>query len=87
MLNFRDASIGRSIVQIQDGLQSILQRALNSKIIGDGVFYTSLIVLTYFLLAPIWKIYYLPLGDLADHAAQMHVILNYDQYQDDYYVN
>jgi hypothetical protein len=87
VLKFRDASIGRSIVQIQDGLQSILQRALNSKIIGDGVFYTSLIVLTYFLLAPIWKIYYLPLGDLADHAAQMHVILNYDQYQDDYYVN
>lgn len=87
VLNFRDASIGRSIVQIQEGLQSTLQRALNSKKLGDGVFYASLMVLTYFLLAPIWKIYYLPLGDLADHAAQMHVILNYDQYQDNYLIN
>ena len=87
MLSFQDMSIERLRSRVWDRLQSPLQKAVNSRKIDHGVFYTSFLVLSILLIAPIWEIYYLPLGDLADHAAQMHVILNYDQYQNDYYIN
>ncbi len=87
MLDFRSWSVAGYAQGVKDWLLSALQQALDSKKVSNGIFYTSLLVLSCLLLAPIWKIYYLPLGDLADHAAQMHVILNYDEYRDDYYVN
>lgn len=40
-----------------------------------------------FMILPIWSLHYLPLGDLADHAGQIQIILNYENYQDDYRIN
>lgn len=87
MLGLQDMSIERTTSQVRDWLQSTLQRAVVSKRLDDSIFYGSFLILSALLVAPIWEIYYLPLGDLADHAAQMHVILNYEQYQNDYYIN
>lgn len=40
-----------------------------------------------FLVLPLWLLDFLPLGDLPDHAGQIQVILNYENYQDDYRIN
>lgn len=87
MLRLQDMSIERATSRIWTRLQSTLQTAVNSKHVNNSIFYASIVLLSFLLISPIWEIYYLPLGDLADHAAQMHVILNYDQYRDDYYIN
>lgn len=87
MLSLQEMSVERATSKVWNRLQSTLQTAVNSKRINDGIFYASFFALSVMLILPVWKIYYLPLGDLADHAAQMHVILNYDQYRDDYFIN
>ncbi|MEY4591022.1 MAG: hypothetical protein RL497_3098 [Pseudomonadota bacterium] len=44
-------------------------------------------LLSILLILPLWTITYLPLGDLPDHAGQLHAILNYSEYQRDYRIN
>jgi hypothetical protein len=72
---------------MREWLQSTLQKTAENQRVNDGIFYASFLVLSVLLVLPIWEIYYLPLGDLADHAAQLRVILNYEQYREDYYIN
>jgi hypothetical protein len=59
----------------------------SQKRLSDWVFYSTFLFLSVLLVAPLWQVYYLPLSDLPDHAAQLHVILNYSQYEADYRIN
>lgn len=50
-------------------------------------FWVSIFALSYLLIAPLWVITYLPLGDLPDHAAQIRVITEFENYSDNYRLN
>lgn len=87
MVNLQEMAPAQSAAKILDRLRSRLEPLLNTKRADDAVFYFSFLILSLLLISPIWEVYYLPLGDLPDHAAQMKVILNYSHYKDDYYIN
>lgn len=51
------------------------------------IYWALVLSFSVLLIAPLWTITYLPLGDLPDHAGQLHAILNYSEYQSDYRIN
>lgn len=61
--------------------------ALQSERSQTILFWLLMAALSILLVAPLWIITYLPLGDLPDHAGQIHAILNFSEYQNDYKIN
>lgn len=53
----------------------------------NGFYAITFLVFGIMLVAPIWTVKYLPLGDVAQHAAQIQAILNFDSYKDEYRIN
>lgn len=43
--------------------------------------------LSFLLVAPIWSLEYLPLGDLPDHAGQMRAMIDFDHYRVNHKIN
>lgn len=64
-----------------------LDALVRSSQMSTVAFCSSIVFLSILLVAPIWQVTYLPLADLADHAAQIRTIIDYDQYQADYQIN
>lgn len=71
---------------LQARLSAQLEQLLQGKV-GDYVYWSLFGFFSIFLILPLWTITYLPLGDLPDHAAQLHAILNFSEYSADYKIN
>ncbi|SMF15522.1 hypothetical protein SAMN02745866_01013 [Alteromonadaceae bacterium Bs31] len=67
-------------------IDGYLRVMANAKL-HDALYYTSFLLLGVLLIMPLWTVTYLPLGDLADHAAQLRTILDFEAYQQNYRIN
>jgi|GEM_PF-2823209 len=55
--------------------------------VQNRIYWALMVSFSLMLIAPLWVIHYLPLGDLPDHAGQLYAILNYADYRHDYKIN
>ncbi len=55
--------------------------------LSTWLYWAAFAALSVKLLLPIWSLTYLPLGDLPDHAGQIKVIMNFQEYEGRYIVN
>lgn len=81
-----DSSIQTSVLaHISAIAQSFLRRfSRNWDTILYGLMFA---ILSCLLVAPIWSLEYLPLGDLPDHAGQIRAMIDFDHYRSNHTIN
>lgn len=75
------------VINLKWIFESVFPRLIHDRRVADFIYYTAFLALSIKLIAPIWSVTYLPLGDLPDHAGQIKAIMEFEYYRDRYAIN